>query len=89
VGCGDHCHPHHRRHRGVQLSRHSNGIKSARHNFRPIDAGAGIATARIRATGFDSTGRAFHSGGSGATPLETARLEQFSHSDLSNMVVPG
>jgi hypothetical protein len=85
VGCSDRCHPRHRRHRGV---RHSNGIKSARHHFRPIDAGAGIAATGIRAAGFYSTGRACHSGGSRATPLETALLEQFSCSDLSCMAVP-
>jgi hypothetical protein len=72
VDCRNCCHPRNRGHRSVQLSRHSNGIKFARHHVRPIDAGAGIVATRIRATriratGFYGTGH--DSGGSRATPL--------------------
>lgn len=70
LGRRDRCHPRRGRHRGVQLSGQHDGIQSARHHHRPIDARAGISAARIRTASFCSkAGRARHAGGSRAAPL--------------------
>lgn len=58
------------RHRGVQLSGQHDGIQSACHHHRPIDACAGIPAARIRTAGFcNKAGRACDAGGSRAAAL--------------------